>query len=164
MKLSLDTLDRRIITLLQKDGRMSSSEIARQLDVSERTIRYRIDRMVEQKIVLPTVVVNHKYFGYPIAVDVFCEVDINKIEQIGETLKQFDEINYIAYSFGDQDISVQALFESTDAAFTFVKKLANTPGILRTRTVVVPRIIKNTHEWIPPETDFAEYEKELSVK
>jgi Lrp/AsnC family transcriptional regulator for asnA, asnC and gidA len=162
MKSSLDVLDRRIILLLQRDGRMSSSEIARQLDVSERTVRHRIDRMVEQNAILPTVVVNRKHFGYPMAVDVFCEVEINQIEEIGEKLKQFPEINYIAYSFGDQDVSIQALCESTDAAFTFVQKIANTPGILRTKTVFVPRIIKNTHEWIPPKTDFTDYKKELS--
>lgn len=162
MMASLDILDRRIISLLQKDGRMSSSEISRQLEVSERTVRHRIDRMVEQETIFPTVVVNHKYFGYPIAVDIFCEVESNQIEDIGKKLMEFAEINYVAYSFGDQDISIQALFESTDAAFAFVQKLANTPGIQRAKPVFVPRIIKSTYEWIPPEIDFAEYRKELS--
>ena len=154
-------LDRQIIRLLQSDGRMSSSEIARHLDVSERTVRHRIDRMVEQNVILPTVVVNHKHFGYPLAVDIFCEVEINRIEEVGNKLKQYSEINYIAYSFGDQDISIQALFGSTDTAFAFIQKLANIPGVQRTKTVLVPRIIKNTYEWVPPEADFAEYSKEL---
>lgn len=161
MRCSLDMLDRQIIRLLQSDGRMSSSEIARHLDVSERTVRHRIDRMVEQNVILPTVVVNHKHFGYPLAVDIFCEVEINRIEEVGNKLKQYSEINYIAYSFGDQDISIQALFGSTDAAFAFIQKLANIPGVQRTKTVLVPRIIKNTYEWVPPEADFAEYSKEL---
>lgn len=162
MNVSLDGLDRRIILLLQGNGRISSSEIARKLDVSERTVRHRIDRMVEQNVIFPTVVVNHKQFGYPMAVDIFCEVEINQIEEIGNKLMQYSEINYLAYSFGDQDISIQALFESTDAAFNFVQKLANTAGVLRTKTVLVPRILKNTYEWIPPENDFVEYKKELS--
>jgi hypothetical protein len=38
--------------------------------------------------------------------------------------------------------------------------LADIPGLRRTRTVVVPRIIKNIHEWIPPEHCFEEYDKE----
>lgn len=155
-------LDRQIICLLQSDGRMSSSAIARKLQVSERTVRSRIDRMVAQRAILPTVVVNHRFFGYPMAVDIFCEVEINRIEEIGNSLKQYPEINYIAYSFGDQDLSIQALFESADEAFEFVQKLANTPGVQRTKTVLVPRILKNTYEWIPSETDFAECRLDLS--
>jgi hypothetical protein len=91
------------------------------------------------------------------AVDVFCQVEINKMEQIAEVLKGFYEINYIALSFGDQDISVQALLENSDKAFDFVQKLADITEVQRTKTVLVPRIVKNTYEWLPPESDFEEY-------
>lgn len=161
MKGSLDTLDRKIICLLQQDGRMSSSEIARQLNVPVRTVRHRVDRMVERKDIFPTVIVNRQNFGYRMAVDIFCQVEINKMEQVAVVLKDFHEINYIAYSFGDQDISIQALLEDTDQAFDFVQKLADIPEVQRTKTVLVPRIVKNTYEWIPPETDFVEFRGEI---
>lgn len=154
MKNTLDMLDRQIICFLQRDGRISSSEIARQLNIPVRTVRHRIDQMIARKDILPTIIVNRENFGYRMAVDIFCQVEINKIEKVAEILKNFHEINYIAYSFGDQDISIQALVENTDKAFDFVKKLADIPEIQRTKTVLVPRILKNTYEWIPPETDF----------
>ncbi len=154
MKNSLDLLDRQIICFLQGDGRMSSSEIARLLNLPVRTVRHRIDQMIERKEILPTVIVNHEKFGYRMAVDIFCQVEINKVEKVAEILKNFHEINYIAYSFGDQDISIQVLVEDADKAFKFVQKLAEIPEIQRTKTVLVPRILKNTYEWIPPESDF----------
>ncbi len=154
MKNSLDSLDRQIICFLQTDGRISSSEIARQLNVPIRTVRHRIDQMIERKDILPTVIVNRDNFGYRMAVDIFCQVEINKIDKVVEILKNFHEVNYIAYSFGDQDISIQALVEDSDKALEFVRKLAEVPEILRTKTVLVPRILKNTYEWIPPESDF----------
>jgi Lrp/AsnC family transcriptional regulator, regulator for asnA, asnC and gidA len=40
-----DTLDRKIIRMQNKDGRCSSLEIARQLDVSEGTVRNRLKKM-----------------------------------------------------------------------------------------------------------------------
>jgi Lrp/AsnC family transcriptional regulator for asnA, asnC and gidA len=156
-----DQLDRHIIQLLQTDGRATSAEIARQLGASERTVRNRINRLVEEGAILPTVVVNHKRFGYPTAVDIFCEVDISRMAEIGQALAQLPEVNYIAYSTGDQDISIQALLESGDAVYEFVQRLVSIPGIRRTKTVLVPRIVKNTYEWIPPVTDFAEYDGEL---
>lgn len=154
MKNSLDMLDRQIICFLQSDGRISSSEIARQLNVPIRTVRHRIDQMIERQDIFPTVIVNRDNFGYRMAVDIFCQVEINKIEKVVEILKNFHEVNYIAYSFGDQDISIQALVEDSDKALEFVRKLAEVPEILRTKTVLVPRILKNTYEWIPPESDF----------
>jgi DNA-binding Lrp family transcriptional regulator len=154
MKNSLDLLDRKIICYLQRDARTSSSEIARQLNLPVRTVRYRIDQMIERKDIFPTVIVNRNNFGYRMAVDIFCQVEINKVEKVAEILKNFHETNYIAYSFGDQDISIQILVEDADEAFNFVQKLADIPEIQRTKTVLVPRILKNTYEWIPPESDF----------
>ncbi len=148
------SLDRQIICLLQRNGRVSSAEISRQLGASERTVRNRINRLVERGAIMPTVVVNHQYFGYRTAVDIFCEVDLNRMEEVGQALSQLPEVNYIAYSTGDQDISIQALLKSSDAVYEFTQRLANIPGIRRTKTVLVPRILKNTYEWIPPETDF----------
>ena len=158
VKSGLDLLDRRIIRLLQQDGRVPAADIARQLQVSERTVRNRIVRMREQGAVLPTLVVNPKYFGYQMAVDVFCEVDMARMQEVGSALGQLPEVNYVAYSTGDQDISIQAVLESSDAVYEFVQRLTSIPGIRRTRTVLVPRILKDTYQWIPPETAFEEYE------
>ncbi len=56
------------------------------------------------------------------------------------------------------DISIQALLEDSDKALEFIQKLADIPEILRTKTVLVPRILKNTYEWLPPEADFCSNE------
>jgi Lrp/AsnC family transcriptional regulator, regulator for asnA, asnC and gidA len=155
---TFDQLDRCIIHLLQRDGRMSSADVARRLAISERTVRNRIKRLVDDGAIHLTAVVKHQRFGYETAVDIFCEVDIARMDEIGRALGAIPEINYIAYSTGDQDISLQALLASSEAVYPFVQKLASIPGIRRTRTVLVPRILKNTYEWIPTEADFAPYE------
>jgi Lrp/AsnC family transcriptional regulator for asnA, asnC and gidA len=156
-----DQLDRRIIRLLQANARETSAAMARRLGVSERTVRNRVRRLIEEKAILPTVVVNHRRFGYQMAVDIFCEVDMAKMAEVGEALLQLPEVNYIAVSTGDQDLSIQALLESSDAVYDFVQRLVSIPGIRRTRTVLVPRVLKDTYEWIPPKVDFVEYDGEL---
>ncbi|MBC8335697.1 MAG: Lrp/AsnC family transcriptional regulator [Anaerolineales bacterium] len=161
MKNALDRLDRQIILFLQEDGRMSSSAIARQLNVPVRTIRHRITRMVERKDILPTVVINRQSFEYRMTVDIYCQVELNKVEKVAEMLKEFHEITYIAYSFGDQDLSVQAVFKDGEKAFDFVQKLSNIPEIQRTKTVLVPSVVRAAYEWIPPEADFVEYPGDL---
>jgi Lrp/AsnC family transcriptional regulator for asnA, asnC and gidA len=161
MRTSFDALDRRIIRLLQSDARLSSAEIARQLAASERTIRNRISRLVEVGAVIPTVVVNPKAFGYQTAVDIFCEVEVNLMDQVSKALAKMPEVNYVAYSTGDQDISIQVLLESTDLVYEFIQKVAQVPGVRRTRTVLVPRVVKDTYMWTPPACDFRDYSGNL---
>ena len=87
MKNGLDLLDRRIIRLLQQDGRVAAADIARQLQVSERTVRNRIARMREQGAVLPTLVVNPKFFGFIIDVAPAGEVGYQNPSVIADKLR-----------------------------------------------------------------------------
>ena len=45
----MDELDRKIVGILQQDGRASNAKIARQLGVSEGTIRRRLKRLIEDE-------------------------------------------------------------------------------------------------------------------
>jgi len=151
---NFDILDRNIVILLQQDGRISSSEIAKHLHVSERTVRNRIKRLVESEAIHPTVVVNWRSFGYITAVDIFVEADLPQLYEVGEALAKHPEVNYIALSTGDQDISIQAVLKSTDELHNFIQRISEIPGLRRTKTLLVPRILKSTHDWIPPVEDF----------
>jgi Lrp/AsnC family transcriptional regulator for asnA, asnC and gidA len=49
--LKIDAVDSRIILLLQEDGRMSNKAIARELGIAESTVRTRLKRLIEDRIV-----------------------------------------------------------------------------------------------------------------
>ena len=148
----LTDLDREIILRLNQNGRKASSQIARELGVAERTVRHRIRRLEETGIIKPVVVVNPAAFGYTLTVDIFCEIDIQLQEAIVEAIAAWPEVSYIAFSTGDQDISFQALFKSSEEMHHFITaRVSQVPGIRRTRTVLVPRIVKDTYQWLPPE-------------
>jgi DNA-binding Lrp family transcriptional regulator len=58
-----DAIDRKIVELLMKDGRLPAAEIARLVGgTSERVVRYRIDRMVDENVIQIRPVVNPKAF------------------------------------------------------------------------------------------------------
>ena len=72
--ISLDDLDFRIIELLQADARMSSREMAQHLGgISDRVVRYRIDRLLKHKVVRVQAIVDPRTVGYPIVADVLIE-------------------------------------------------------------------------------------------
>lgn len=145
-------LDKAIIESLNRDARASSAEIARELGIAERTVRYRIQRLIEQKVIRPITVVNPAAFGYNLAVDIYCEIDLEAQSRTIEALLKLPEITYVAISTGDQDIILQAFFKDSEEVHDFItQKLHSVPGMRRTRTVLVPRILKDTYQWLPPE-------------
>jgi Lrp/AsnC family transcriptional regulator for asnA, asnC and gidA len=148
-----DYLDREIIEYLNKDAWLSSAEISRKLGVSKRTVHYRIKRLTELGVLRFIAVVNPLSFGYTLAVDIFCELDVGYEHQALEEILKLPEICYVAISTGDQDISLQAIFKSGEDLQDFIThKLHQVPGIRRTKTVLIPRIIKDTYQWVPTET------------
>lgn len=152
---NLDALDRALIRYLNQDARIPSARIARELKLAERTVRHRIARLIEREIIRPVAVVNPAAFGYDLSVDIFCEVDGGKQSQAVETIVTLPEVTYVAYTTGDRDISIQALFKNTDELHHFLThKLHQVPGVRRTRTMLVPRIVKDTYQWLPPDDSF----------
>ncbi len=150
-----DSLDRLILTLLNRDARLSSAAIARQVGISERTVNNRIKRLIETNTIQPVAVVNPAVFGCTLAVDIFCELEVGHQEQVIHALLELPEISYLAISTGDQDLSLQALFKDSDAMHEFIThKLHPIPGMRRTRAVLIPRIIKESSHWLPPEDSF----------
>ena len=47
----MDELDQRIIGLLQMDGRASNAALARELGVTEGTIRRRVSRLIQEDVI-----------------------------------------------------------------------------------------------------------------
>ena len=54
----LDTTDRRILKLLRPNARRSYASIAREIGVSEPTVRNRVDRLIKRGAILPWTGVN----------------------------------------------------------------------------------------------------------
>ncbi|MBN1313910.1 MAG: Lrp/AsnC family transcriptional regulator [Anaerolineales bacterium] len=149
--IKLDSIDRDIVKSLMRDGRKSSAAVARELDLVDRTVQYRIDRLIKSGAVEIVALVVPQALNYNIIVDIHCQVDISRINEVAETVAQFEEVGYVGCSTGDQDVSLQAYFESTAKMYEFLtEKLGKLEGIRHTRTAVVPRVVKSIVDWTIP--------------
>src|SRR5512142_763254 len=99
-----DTLDYQIIQALHADARVAASEIARLTGANERTIRKRIDRLVEQGVVRLSAILDPHAFGYVTAADVFLEVEAAQEQKVTKALMEMPEVTYMAYGQGTKDI------------------------------------------------------------
>jgi DNA-binding Lrp family transcriptional regulator len=152
---TFDKLDYDILQALHKDARVAASEIARLTGANERTIRKRIDRLVELDIIRTSAIINPLAFGYVTAADIFLEVDPDQEQEIIQTLMSMPEVTYVAYGQGSNDISIEARFKDNDALREFLRHtLAGMPGVTVTRYALVPKILRNIDEWMPPSAEF----------
>jgi Lrp/AsnC family transcriptional regulator for asnA, asnC and gidA len=80
---SLDAIDRQIVALLSEDGRISSAEMTRRIGhVSERAVRYRIERLTRAGVVKITAIVNPQAVGYRVTGDVIIEVSPGMLQDV----------------------------------------------------------------------------------
>jgi Lrp/AsnC family transcriptional regulator, regulator for asnA, asnC and gidA len=156
---NIDKFDAQIINLLVDNGRASCAEIARRIDgISERTVRYRMDRMIEEGLIQIATVVNTKLLGYSVVADVWLEVDSDSILDVAKKMTQYDCISYVACGIGEPDISVQVLARDNEEVYQFVTEvIGKTPGVRKTTTSIVPLVLKDTHQWHIPVSAFNDY-------
>jgi DNA-binding Lrp family transcriptional regulator len=93
---TFDRLDRQIIDLLQYDGRMPATEIAKRLDVSPRTVRFRIDRLVSNGFVVISAWIDVGKIGLPITATVTIRTMPHHARRVAESLVEHQEITYVA--------------------------------------------------------------------
>ncbi len=148
-----DKSDLRIVNLLLENGRMPASEIARQIgNLSERAVRYRIDRMVQEGVMQISAVVKPEAFGMTVKADVWIEVESDQILDVAKKLAKYDAITYVACSIGQNDISIQVVAIDTAAVYHFVTEvIRKVPGVRKTTTSIVPIVIKDVYQWRIPE-------------
>lgn len=154
MTFSLDVIDRQIVALLSEDGRISSAEMTRRIGhVSERAVRYRIERLVRVGVIKVTAIVNPQAVGYRVTGDVIIEVAPGMLQTVAEELCGLDNISYVAGSLGDGDLSAQVYARDTEDLLRFVDEvIGKVRGVSRTRTVMVPWKLKDIYQWRIPET------------
>lgn len=150
---NFDKIDVKIVNLLLEDGRMSASEIARQIgDISERAVRYRIDRMVDEGVMRVSAVAKPQAFGLTTIADVWMEVESDRILEVAKKVAEFDNVSYVACGIGQTDVSIQIVAKDTAEIYHFVTEvIRKVPGVRKTTTSIVPLIIKDVYQWRVPE-------------
>ncbi|TAK35434.1 MAG: Lrp/AsnC family transcriptional regulator [Chloroflexota bacterium] len=146
--IEIDSLDRRIIALLQGDGRMPNTKIASQLGVSEGTVRKRIERLFEEEIIRVTAIVDPAKLGYDIVAFIAIESDLTKVDDLAERLAGLREVRYVAHATGTFDILAEVVVRSPQDLHDLVTKtIATMDGVRRTETSIVPKIAKKSLDY-----------------
>jgi len=147
-KKMLDQVDCQMIELLQKDGRISNTDIAKKIGISEATVRTRLNRLIEEEYIQIVAVSNPIKLGFKIVGNIRIHVEIKKMEKIIKELKQMKPLWFIVQTTGgtgiDTEFVVKSLDELNDLIFEKINKI---DGIIRTETTLFLKYLKRHYDW-----------------
>ncbi|HOP30807.1 MAG TPA: Lrp/AsnC family transcriptional regulator [Spirochaetota bacterium] len=150
-KRNIDELDAKIISVLQGDGRMSNTDIAKMLDVSEATVRGRIKRLTEDEIIQIVAVGNPLKLGFEITGDLYITVDMKKMDNVIAELRNFRELWYIVATTGRFNLNAEFVVSDLDALNDLVyNRLSHIDGIEQIETSVIMKYIKRRYDFGTP--------------
>ncbi len=147
-KIKLDMLDLSIVKELQNDGRTHITEIAKKYDTAEATVRKRMKRLIESKVIQVVAVADPFKLGLNIAAMIKVEAAIDKVDSISEDLKSIDEVWYIALHTGGATFDIEVYVPNMqDLKSLLTDKIWKIDGIKKTETSIVLSYIKRDYRW-----------------
>ncbi|ASI98544.1 Lrp/AsnC family transcriptional regulator [Thermococcus celer] len=140
----IDELDRRILHVLQEDGRASYSEIARRLKVPESTVRLRVKKLREKGVIRKfAALINPFKAGYTIVAFIAVDVEPSKIKKAAEELSKLPEVDVLGIATGAHDILMQVTVKDLQELESFlIEKLGKVEGIRSTETSILTSVKK----------------------
>ncbi|MDI3474507.1 MAG: Lrp/AsnC family transcriptional regulator, regulator for asnA, asnC and gidA [Thermococcaceae archaeon] len=140
----LDDLDRMILQVLQENGRVSYSEIARRLKVPESTVRMRVNRLVERGIIRKfAALINPFKAGYSIVAFIAVDAEPSRVKEVTEKLSKLPEVDVLGIATGAHDILMQVTVRNLQELESFlIEKLGKIEGIKSTETSILTSVKK----------------------
>jgi Lrp/AsnC family transcriptional regulator for asnA, asnC and gidA len=148
---SLDATDRKIIALLQADGRMSNVDVAREIGLAEATVRKRIERLLGDGLIRVVAIPALDGLGLQVETLILLQVDLGAVDRVGAQLAAMREVRSVKYVTGEYAIAIEAVFPSDDDLLQFLTgRLAKISGVRGTTTSHILKDVKDACEWALP--------------
>jgi Lrp/AsnC family transcriptional regulator for asnA, asnC and gidA len=143
----LDALDKSIVAWLSRDARISNGHIATELGVTEGTVRARIKRMEEEKLIRLTAVTNIDRFRDAALAYIWIEVERSgQTRAVAQQLAQIPELGFVGVMLGRSDILAITMVRNTEHLAEFVhKRISAVDGVRRTESTLGVNFVKHDY-------------------
>ena len=135
-------IDYKITRLLQKNGRIPNTEIAKKLGVSEATVRNRLQALIKEERIQVLAVVNPFKLKSGILGNLRVKTDRQQLEKVGNELSKLDELWYIAQLVGTADFDAEYYVSSQSEFGSLIDRINRIDGIINIETSLIVRYVK----------------------
>jgi DNA-binding Lrp family transcriptional regulator len=138
--MKIDSLDVKLINMLQENARRSYTDLARATGVTIPTVKERIKRLIELGVIEGfTVMVNPDKIKNRSRSIILLETEPGKIEDITETLLGIDEICEVYQTAGSFDVALKVEVGNFAKLEKLISKLGNIPGVKGLKSSLIIR-------------------------
>ena len=143
----LDDIAKRIIELLQKDGRQSYAAIAKDVGLSEAAVRHRVQRLLDSGVMQIVAVTDPLQLGFRRQAMIGIRTQ-GDLLAIGDALTALPEVVYVVTTAGSFDLLCEVVCEDDDHLLdVLTQKLRAMPGVVSTETFVYLKLNKQHYDW-----------------
>ena len=138
--MALDTIDVKILEVLQENARVSISELSKQVNLSLSAVSERLKKLESGNIIEQyTTVLNSAAM----------EKDLSKTEEFDKLVPSLDEILECHYITGEYDYVLKITTKNTATLEQLMNKIKSVESIKHTQTNVILSTLKNKHSVAP---------------
>ncbi|GAB3248308.1 Lrp/AsnC family transcriptional regulator [Kineosporia babensis] len=136
----IDSIDRRILRLLDRVPRATVQYVAEHLSIARGTAHSHLSKLFEGRDLAPVSARLHpSAVGRPLRALVTAEVDQAKIEGLFEALEQIPEVVECTAISGQSDLWLEIVARDADDVYRITQRIMECRGIRRTATSLVLR-------------------------
>ncbi|MEA4907797.1 MAG: Lrp/AsnC family transcriptional regulator [Chloroflexi bacterium] len=147
--IQLDDLDYQILKVLMKDGQVTNVELSKMMGTSVNTIRNRIQRLIDNKVLQIIGVTNPLLLGFDVHVIMNIDVEYAHLASVAEGFAAMGPVRYVAYASGEHNLVVMAFFPNMEHYFTcLTQQIAKLEGIRTIKTMFVGQEIKRNYDYV----------------
>lgn len=118
---ALDDLNRRMLEMLHQNGRLSYTDIGRELGLSRVAVQNRVSAMVESQVIERfTIVVNPSKVGIHVSAFFHVEVEPAQVEFVAMSLVNETSVTSLYHMTGPSTLHMHAVFHDNDELESFL--------------------------------------------
>lgn len=144
---SLDEKSKRLIELLQIDGRSSYATLAKEVGLSEAAVRQRVQRLIDQGVMQIVAVTDPLKVGFnrQAMIGIRASGDLRKV---AEVIASFKEVDYVVVCAGRYDLLAEVVCEDDEHLLNLLNdELRRIDGVTAIETFVYLRLEKQSYAW-----------------
>jgi DNA-binding Lrp family transcriptional regulator len=135
----MDEIDKKILEMLQKDARISYTDLAKKLSLSDVGVKKRIEKLINNDVIKGfSVNLNHKKIGKELHAFLLLKTIPAERENLIKELRKIENVASISATIGPYDAVIEVLCTNIDELKKITENsMANIRGITEIRTLVV---------------------------
>jgi Lrp/AsnC family transcriptional regulator for asnA, asnC and gidA len=143
---TLDETSKKIIELLQADGRRSYAALGKAVGLSEAAVRQRVQRLLESGVMQIVAVTDPLSLGFlrQAMIGIKCEGDLDKV---ADQLASMDEVDYVVITAGSFDLLAELVCENDDHLLQLLGRIRAIPAVTSTESFVYLKLRKQIYSW-----------------